>query len=297
MQILLSGASQLCKDQVTKPETFKFPAGETQTNLSSESILELKSTNNIYISTRLTDGDRIQELLQVCDILKYHGLTDKVTVLMAYTPYQQMDRRITEGESFTLKVFAEQLKAAGINKIVCFDLHSDTIQGMLDHVEAITNHDYIEQVVEHINDPALLLLCPDAGASKKISKLAASLASNKFSGVVKADKVRNTRTGEIEGTEVYGTDLAGKDFLIVDDICVGGRTFIEIAKKLREANCGKIYLAVSHGVFSKGTEVLKSHFDKVFTTNSYKETALGKLNQLVEVEANFLYEYKLNLLK
>lgn len=37
---------------------------------------------------------------------------------------------------------------------------------------------------------------------------------------------------------------------MVDDICDGGRTFIELGAALKEKNAGNLYLIVSHGIFS-----------------------------------------------
>lgn len=68
-------------------------------------------------------------------------------------------------------------------------------------------------------------------------------------------------------------------FFILDDICDGGRTFIEIAKaiKMKQSlssavhpeNHGKIYLVVTHGIFSAGLKPLNEYFDGIYTTNSY----------------------------
>jgi ribose-phosphate pyrophosphokinase len=56
----------------------------------------------------------------------------------------------------------------------------------------------------------------------------------------------------------------------VDDICDGGRTFIEISKAL-DGYQGELYLFVTHGIFSKGFEELFKHFTKIYTTNSIKD--------------------------
>lgn len=63
-------------------------------------------------------------------------------------------------------------------------------------------------------------------------------------------------TGKILGTHVHATDLSGLAAVITDDICDGGATFIGIAKELRRLNCHKVVLYVTHGIFSKGIEVL-----------------------------------------
>jgi ribose-phosphate pyrophosphokinase len=70
-------------------------------------------------------------------------------------------------------------------------------------------------------------------------------------------------------------ELAKKDFLIVDDICDGGRTFIELAKVLRPWTTGKIYLYVTHGIFSNGLDVFNSLIDGVYTANPFPKVDLN----------------------
>ena len=57
-------------------------------------------------------------------------------------------------------------------------------------------------------------------------------------------------------------------FYIVDDICDGGRTFIEIAKYLKEADSidsSRIHLMVTHGFFTKGLGVFDGLIDHIYT--------------------------------
>lgn len=122
------------------------------------------------------------------------------------------------------------------------------------------------------------LISPDAGSNKKIFDLAKSINYN--DEIIRCDKLRDIPTGKIIETIVYKDDLHGKDGIIVDDICDGGRTFIELAKVLRKRNCGKLYLIVTHGIFSKGLEELNQYFDGVFCTNSYSDVINENLQQL-----------------
>ena len=67
--------------------------------------------------------------------------------------------------------------------------------------------------------------------------------------------------------------------MIADDICVGGATFIALAKELKKKNAGKVVLFITHGVFSKGVdELFNSGIDEIWTTNSYNETYDSRLN-------------------
>lgn len=67
-------------------------------------------------------------------------------------------------------------------------------------------------------------------------------------------------------------DLTDKTVMILDDICDGGRTFIEAVKHLREAGAKRVELYVTHGIFSKGVEnLLDNGIDHIYTTNSLGE--------------------------
>lgn len=67
--------------------------------------------------------------------------------------------------------------------------------------------------------------------------------------------------------------------LIVDDICDGGGTFIGLAEELKRKNAGKIYLAVSHGIFSKGIDKL-DFLAHVYATDAYNTQAHELLTQI-----------------
>jgi ribose-phosphate pyrophosphokinase len=83
---------------------------------------------------------------------------------------------------------------------------------------------------------------------------------------------------------VYRDDFNGKDVLIVDDICSGGRTFIEISKILSQRNVGKIYLYVTHGIFDIGIiPILDSGICKIITTNSFIENSNHERLHIIEI--------------
>ena len=84
----------------------------------------------------------------------------------------------------------------------------------------------------------------------------------------------------LTGFKVYAEDLKGCDCLIVDDICDGGGTFIGLANELKNKNAGKLYLAVSHGIFSRGFDDLEKCFTKIFTTDSIKKPEHNSLTQI-----------------
>jgi ribose-phosphate pyrophosphokinase len=119
------------------------------------------------------------------------------------------------------------------------------------------------------------LISPDAGSNKKIYDLAKSIGYT--NEIIRCDKLRDIPTGQIIETIVYKDDFDGKDAIIVDDICDGGKTFIELAKVLKQKNVGKIYLVITHGIFSQGFEGLASYVSGIYTTNSVKDIEDGEI--------------------
>lgn len=113
----------------------------------------------------------------------------------------------------------------------------------------------------------LILMSSDAGGFKPLMKLCDKI---QWKGTTEsASKSREFIDGKSKLIQkVDRQDFEGKDILIVDDICVGGGTFIGLAKILKERNIGKLYLAVSHMTVQNLNPELFEAYDNVFTTNS-----------------------------
>lgn len=251
-------------------KAFKFPGGEIHFKLKNPvNILISQSTR---IIARVNNSDELVLLMLVIDTLKKDKESLNIEVVFPYMPYQQADRDFDMGESFSLQTITTLLKTLGVNKFIVFDPHSDVTPALLKPCTVIDNSAFVKEVIWDIvnrkgkNESDLIMLSPDAGAYKKIGKLTSKI---EFKGeLVAANKYRSISTGNIESLELSKQDFEGKDVMIVDDICVGGRTFVELAKKLRERNVGNLYLVVSHGVFLNGLKELNEYFDGIYVTDS-----------------------------
>ena len=187
----------------------------------------------------------------------------KICLNMPYIPFSRQDRVNTSGECFSLKWFCEFINRMNFAEVFVCDPHSDVSTALLNNVSVTTQEQVFSMHFERKKD--FYLVAPDGGSLKKIYDLAEDVDCK---GVIMASKNRNTDTGEITGTEVhFNNDLGGRDCYIVDDICDGGRTFIEIAKILKKKNCGKIVLMVTHGFFTKGLDVFDGLIDEIYTRN------------------------------
>jgi ribose-phosphate pyrophosphokinase len=94
--------------------------------------------------------------------------------------------------------------------------------------------------------------------------------------------VRDIKTGKILRTEIPTLDQHNDlKYVIVDDICDGGRTFVELAKAIHDSRpTAKVYLVVTHGIFSAGFGELNNHFPQIFCTNSVKDVDNSQVTQI-----------------
>lgn len=254
-------------------ETFTFSGGEPHIKIKPN----FDMNQQVLITHRIKSFNDVGLLLLAVNALR--NMEVKVINLwIPYFPAARQDRIMVRGEALSVKVYADIINSQHFNSVSLFDPHSEVTPALVNNCKAINNHTFINEVTKELSDN-LLLISPDAGAQKKVYHLATYL--NTYD-VVECSKSRDLKTGQLSDFKVFANDLRGKDCLIVDDICDGGGTFLGLAKELKAKNAGKLYLAVSHGVFSKGFENLNQQFEKIFTTDSFqtitKQTKLKQIN-------------------
>jgi ribose-phosphate pyrophosphokinase len=240
-----------------------FPGGEPHIRI----LDEVGPSDEVLITHRINSFNDLGLLLIAVDAL--HRLrVDMISLVLPYFPAARQDRVMTPGESLSCKVYADLINGLGLEEVIIFDPHSDVVPALLDRCTVVPNHAFVAAVVKRLATLPLLI-SPDGGALKKIHGLAKQLG-----GVpgLECGKSRDVRTGALSGFRVPSDDLNGRPCLIVDDICDGGGTFLGLADELRKRNAGPLHLAISHGIFSKGTEVLRQKFDRLFTTDSIRST-------------------------
>jgi ribose-phosphate pyrophosphokinase len=251
-------------------KSFTFSGGEPHIIINPN----FDMSRSIIVSHRLNSFNDLGLLCLAVDAL--HRLEAKLeTLIIPYFPSARQDRVMVKGEPLSVKVYADIINALNFKKVIVFDAHSEVTLAVLNNCELITNHKFVEKVVQEIGNN-VILISPDGGALKKIYKVSEFLGGIE---VIECSKSRDVKTGKLTGFKVYADDLQGKDCLIVDDICDGGGTFIGLAEELRNKNAGKLYLAISHGIFSNGFDDLNC-FERIFTTDSFKNMESDCLTQM-----------------
>ena len=230
----------------------KFPAGELYIKLEG---LPLKYC---HIKAQLQSSDDIMELLLAVNAIREYNPRCAIDLELPYVPYQQQDRVVDSFESNSIKVFASIINMCKFREVYIVDPHSDVTPALIKNCKAMPG---LWKMAIHNFKPDILI-APDAGAYKKVSKI----ADKNGLDVVTATKKRVN--GKIVNGQLLG-DVNGKRCLVIDDICVGGATFIQLGELLKAGGATELGLYVSHGIFCNGTYRLNEYYSNIYTTQSF----------------------------
>jgi len=209
---------------------------------------------------------------------------DVTSITIPYLPYARQDRIATKGDPLAIAVLASLISAAGITHVKTFDLHShDSIlifKKLGIELESISPVKYIEQYLHEIGIVSLdkvAFIAPDKGAHEKTQRYCSALDVDK---AIQCGKTRSPIDGSLMGFFVDNDFSVSKerleregvtDLVIVDDICDGGGTFLGVADAICKTygDDFKLHLWTTHGIYSKGLDVLLYMFDTLGCTNSF----------------------------
>lgn len=249
-----------------------FPGGEEHVTIKKATAVD---PSKIVIVARMESSQERERMDLLVDAIRrmFVGVKYEFVVHLQYLPFARQDRVANYGECFSLAKYAERINAWNADAVLVDDCHSDVGLALINNVvhrDQVVLINTKAELHNRMKADDVVLLAPDAGAIKGTNKLAGT-----FGGipVIGADKVRDTKTGDITGTRLNFSPeaVAGKEVIIADDICDGGRTFIEIAKQMEAEGCkpASLRLIVTHGIFSKGRSVLEEHFTEVLAIHDW----------------------------
>lgn len=188
-------------------------------------------------------------------------------LVIPYLPYGRQDKSVSNDRCYALQPFLRILDSLKFHSISIFDPHSTGfIVKMQTIICTVWPFTEVQTAIDACNPD--LLCFPDSGARRKYQPMFSEYPWIAF------DKVRASSTGIIEGsTFLLGSDNPqGKKILIVDDICDGGATFIKTAEMLYADKAIEVNLYISHGLFTKGKQVLRdAGINRIFTKDGEQE--------------------------
>lgn len=270
-------------------EISKFPDGQQTLKIVEKgfnTFYSLKNNNQgITINSRLNNFKDLELIVCANQCLKEIGVK-RVRLYIPYCIGGRSDRKFEEGGINYIKtVIAPIINSQNFEKVTVLDPHSDVLEACINNFYSRDNRDLVLKALANIDNKdgdqdRIVLVSPDAGALKKVFKIQQRFG---IKDILIGSKNRDLK-GNITHTSISGevSDAENKTFVMVDDICDGGRTFIELAKVIRRdyGKKSKIALVITHGIFSKGFDTIFEYIDEIYTTNSVNEFPLhNQLNQ------------------
>ena len=258
-------ARAICKSvgcELGKCTIKPFPDGETfvriEENVRGEEVYIIQPTSP-------PTNHNLMELFIMIDALK-RASAKRITAVLPFYGYARQDRKDQPRVPITAKLIANLLVAAGANRILTMDLHSQQIQGFfdipVDHLYA--SPVFFEYFAKHIKSSNLVVCSPDVGGMKMASAYADVLGA----GLGLIGK-RRTNATTVEAINLVG-HVKGCDVLLVDDITETAGTLTAAARLLRKKGARTIRAAVSHCILNEiAYERLGNGLiDELITTNS-----------------------------
>lgn len=246
--------------------TTLFPDNQPHVN-----IQHIEEGDEVKVICSLTDSIKVLQLLETANALD-NLFAQKKLLVIPYLMAARFDRLMQHGDSIDVKVIADLVNSCGFSKVILFDVHSDVSTLLIKNAVNITN----KQMVEQYSLPDGVLICPDAGAAKKVSKY---FEWNKhLTDIVYCSKNRNLATGKLTLEVLEPQECENRNCVIIDDICDGGATFLAIAEKIKAKH---LTLIVSHGIFSKGFSTLEQKFNQIITSDSFNKTYTSKIVKII----------------
>ncbi len=246
-------------------KTFTFPDGQPHFQLETYE----RDFAAVTVEVGIRNPTDLFTTLLCAEVLRQHGYSE-VNLDIRYLLGARMDRAIDTLSPFTLSTVARLLNGAGFSRVRILDVHSEVATRLIRNSVNVLPVAVVNQVLTVLMPTSFVI--PDKGAEARGAEF---YKRTPFPlNIVYGQKHRDMATGALSGFSIQNPTYVGSSALIVDDICDGGGTFVGLAKELRVAGAQKVYLYVTHGIFSKRLPL--EGIDRVFTTDSYLDGPVNR---------------------
>lgn len=226
----------------------------------------------------MSPDDHFQDLKRV--IAAAGGKARRITVIMPML-YEGRQHRRTSRESLDCALMLQELTSMGVDNIITFDAHDARVHNAIplhgfDNIHP--TYQFLKAMVNHVDDIAfdkdkLMIISPDEGGMGRCIYYSSILGVDLGMFYKRRDYATIVQgRNPIVAHEFLGSNVEGKDLIIIDDMISSGDSVLDIAAKLKEKKAKRIFICVSFGLFCEGLANFDKAYadgiiDKVFTTN------------------------------
>ena len=231
----------------------------------------------------MSPDDHYQDLKRI--IAAASGKARRITVIMPFL-YESRQHKRSSRESLDCAIALQELVNMGVDSIITFDAHDPRVQNAIpfNSFETVQPaYQFIKTLLTNIDDfktnsSNLMIISPDEGAMGRAVYYANVLGVDMGMFYKRRDytKIVNGRN-PIVAHEFLGTDVEGKDILIIDDMISSGESMLDVAKELKSRKAGRIFCCSTFGLFTNGLKKFDEAYEsgliyRVLTTNLIYQT-------------------------
>jgi len=214
----------------------------------------------------MSPDDHYQNLKRI--IAAVGGKARRITVIMPFL-YESRQHKKNGRESMDCALALQELEKMGVDQILTFDAHDERVQNAipLTTFESIpSTYQFIKALLSahpdlDIDSDHMMVISPDEGGMGRAVYLANVLGLDVGMFYKRRDytKVVGGRN-PIVAHEFLGSDIEGKDMIIIDDMISSGESVIDVARELKSRKAGRIFVFSTFGLFTNGLE----RFDRAY---------------------------------
>ena len=227
------------------------------------------------------------------------GKARRITFIMPML-YEGRQHKRASRESLDCALMLQELFTLyGVENILTFDAHDPRVMNAIPlkgFENCYTTYQMLKALVNNtpelkIDKEHLMIISPDEGGVNRAVYYSSVLGIDLGMFYKRRDYSRVVKgRNPIIAHEFLGSNVAGKDVIVVDDMISSGDSMIEVASKLKGMGARNIYVCCAFGLFCNGLDTFDKAYSegivtKVFTTNLiYRTPELLKREWFCEVD-------------
>ena len=229
-------------------------------------------------TNHMSPDDHYADLKRV--IAAAGGKARRINVIMPFL-YESRQHKRSGRESLDCALMLQELTAMGVENIITFDAHDPRVHNSipLKGFESVScTYQFIKYLLLgvddlHIDSEHMMVISPDEGGMGRAVYFANVLGLDMGMFYKRRDytKIVNGRN-PIVAHEFLGTNVEGKDVIIIDDMISSGESMIDVASELKKRGASRVFCATTFGLFTNGFKKFDEAYengiiDRILTTN------------------------------
>lgn len=231
----------------------------------------------------MSPDDHYQDLKRI--ISAVGGKARRINVIMPFL-YESRQHKRSSRESLDCAIMLQELVHMGVDNIITFDAHDPRVQNSipLHGFETVQPaYQFIKNLLRNVKDlqidaDHMMVISPDEGGMGRAIYIANVLGLDMGMFYKRRDYTRVVDgRNPIVAHEFLGSDVEGKDMIVIDDMISSGESVLEVAAALKKRKARKIFICATFGLFTSGLEKFDKAYedgiiDEVLTTNLIYQT-------------------------